>query len=269
LNKTLLSYLLPLQHAGLIWQLAVREVAARYRQSWLGALWVVITPLLMLATLTFVFRWVFKLRWGEAGVESDLGFALRLFAGLAVFNFFSECVTRAPRLVIDQPHLVKKVIFPVEIFPWVNVLAALAQLGVAWLLLLALLWWDQGFLPVSALALPLVWLPLVPLCLGLGWLFAGLGTYVRDLGQVLVPAVSLLLFLSPIFFPVQALPLAAQPWVMLNPLATPITLTRVVLLDGHWPDWSAWAVHGLACLVLAWLGAAFFKAVRKGFADVV
>lgn len=267
--KPLHSYLWPVQHAGLIWQLAVREVASRYRQSWLGALWAVITPLLMLATFTFVFRWVFKLRWGEGGTESDLGFALRLFAGLAVFNFFSECVTRAPRLIVDQPHLVKKVVFPVEVFPWVNVLAAMAQLGVALVLLLSLRWWDMGYLPVSALVLPLVWLSLVPLCLGLGWLFAGLGAYVRDLGQILVPAVSLMMFLSPIFFPVQSLPTAVQSWVVLNPLATPITLTHVVLLDGRWPDWSLWATHTAACLIVALAGAAFFRAVRKGFADVV
>jgi lipopolysaccharide transport system permease protein len=105
--------------------------------------------------------------------------------------------------------------------------------------------------------------------LGLGWLFAGLGAYVRDLGQVLVPAVSLMLFLSPIFFPVQSLPTAAQSWVVLNPLATPITLTHMVLLDGRWPDWSLWATHAAACLILALAGAAFFRAVRKGFADVV
>jgi lipopolysaccharide transport system permease protein len=269
LNRALLPYLLPLHHAGLIRQLAVREVAARYRQSWLGTLWTVITPLLMLATYTFVFRLVFKLRWGTGGTESDLGFALRLYAGLAVFNFFSECVSRAPRLILDQPHLVKKVIFPIEILSWVNALAALAQLGVALGLLLLLRLADQGHLPLSAWALPLVWLPLLPLCVGLGWLLSSVGTYVRDVGQIVALAMGLLMFLSPIFFPVQSLPEVVQPWIALNPLALPITLTHTVLLDGQWPDWGAWATHLMGCLALAWLGAVFFRAARKGFADVV
>lgn len=269
LIHSLSSSLFPWRHADLIRQFALREVVSRYRQSWLGTLWTVLTPLLMLSVYTLVFRFVFNLRWTGDRAESDLSYALRLYAGLAVFNFFAECVNRAPRLVLDQPHLVKKVIFPVEILPWVNALAALFQLAVAFALLLLLGFMESGRVPVSALALPLVWLPLVPLCVGLGWFLCGVGTYVRDVSQVLSLAVSFLMFLSPIFFPVEALPAAIQPWAALNPLALPITLTRSVLLDGHWPDWGTWFLHLLACLVIAVLGARFFAAARKGFADVV
>lgn len=267
--RTLLSYLFPWRYAGLIGQFARREIDARYRQSLLGTVWAFLTPLLMLGVYTLVFRFVFKLRWGSAGDESDLAFALRLFAGLSVFNFFAECVNRAPRLILDQPHLVKKVIFPLEILPWINAIAALANLGVALLLLLLFGAWDQGRLPLTVLALPLVWLPLLPLCVGLGWLLSALGTYVRDVGQVLGMLVSLLMFLSPVFFPVEALPVALRPWMFLNPLALPITQTRQVLLDGVWPDGWALALHLLACCAVAIVGALFFKAARKGFADVV
>ena len=113
--NTLLSYLFPWRYAGLIRQFVKREFDARYRQSLLGITWAFLTPLLMLGVYTFVFRFVFKLRWGGTGDESDLAFALRLYAGLAVFNFFAECVVRAPRLILEQPQLVKKVVFPLEI----------------------------------------------------------------------------------------------------------------------------------------------------------
>jgi lipopolysaccharide transport system permease protein len=209
------------------------------------------------------------LRWGGVGNESDLTFALRMYAGLAVFNFFAECVNRAPRLILDQPHLVKKVIFPLEILSWVNALAALVHLGVALLLLLLFGAWDMGALPFTVVALPLVWLPLLPLCVGLGWLLAAIGTYVRDVSQVLGLLVSLMMFVSPIFFPIEALPAPAKPWMFLNPLALTITQTRQVLMDGQWPDWSAFALHLAACCVIALLGAAFFRLARKGFADVV
>ena len=267
--QTLLSYLFPWPYAGLIQQFVRREFDARYRQSMLGVFWAFLTPLLMLGVYTLVFRFVFKLRWGGIGSESDLAFALRLYAGLAVFNFFAECVNRAPRLILDQPHLVKKVIFPLEILAWVNALAALTNLAVALLLLLLFGAWDQGGLTLTVLALPLVWLPLLPLGLGLGWLLAAIGTYVRDVGQVLGMLVSLLMFLSPIFFPVEALPPAVRPWMFLNPLALTITQTRQVLLDGQWPQWPALALHLLVCCAIALLGAAFFRAARKGFADVV
>ena len=259
----------PWRYAGLIGQFARREFDARYRQSLLGATWAVLTPLLMLAVYTLVFRFVFKLRWGSAGEEGNLAFALRLFAGLSVFNFFAECVNRSPRLILDQPHLVKKVIFPLEILSWINALAALANLAVALLLLLLFGAWEQGGLSPTVLALPLVWLPLLPLCVGLGWLLSAVGTYVRDVGQVLGMLVSLLMFLSPVFFPIEALPAALRPWMFLNPLALTITQTRQVLLDGIWPNWSALAFHLLACCALAMLGAIFFRAARKGFADVV
>ncbi len=267
--KTLFLYLFPWRYVGLIRQLATRDIHSRYRQSMLGMVWAFLTPLLMLLVYTLVFRFVFKMRWNSAVEESHLAFALRFFAGLSVFNFFAECVNRAPGMILEQPHLVKKIIFPLEILSWVNAVAAMANLAVALLLLLVLGIYEHGSLPWSALALPLVWLPLLPLCVGLGWLLAAVGTYVRDVGQVLGLLVSLLMFLSPIFFPVEALPEAVRPWMVLNPLALTITQTRQVLIDGLWPDWSMLTMHALVCCAIALLGAMFFRAARKGFADVV
>lgn len=264
----LASYLLPWRHIGLIRQFAGREVHARYRQSWLGAVWLVLTPLAMLGIYTLVFRHVMRVRWQDLD-EGNLSFALRIYAGLAVFNFFAECVNRAPNLVREQPHLVKKVVFPLEVMAWVNVATAMVGLLVSMALLLCLGFWDKGGLSMSALALPLVWLPMVPLCLGLGWLLSGIGTYVQDVGQLLGMVLSALMFLSPIFFPVEALPEAVRGWMFLNPLALVMTQTREVILLGVWPNWYALGLELLLCTVVALLGAAFFRLARKGFADVV
>lgn len=266
--NSLLRSLWPWRQRGLIAQLARREVHARFRQSWLGGLWLVLTPLAMLAIYTLVFRHVMRVRW-HGVEESNLLFALRIYAGLAVFNFFAECVNRAPQLVLEQPHLVKKVVFPLEVLPWVSAAGAAVGLAVSGTLLLGFAALAQGGLPLTAVALPLVWLPLLPLVLGLSWLLAGLGTYVRDVGQVLGMALSALMFLSPIFFPVEALPEAVRPWLLANPLAWVMTGTRDVLLAGQWPDWSAWALLLAACSLLAVAGAAFFRRVRLGFADVL
>lgn len=265
---SLLSYLWPWRHRGLIAQLARREVHARYRQSWLGLVWVVLTPLMMLGVYTLVFRHVMRVRWYGLE-EGNLEFALRIYAGLAVFNFFAECVNRAPTLVLEQPHLVKKVVFPLEILPWAAAVSASVGLAVSGVLMMVLAAFSQTGLPITVVALPLVWVPLLPLVLGLGWLLAGLGTYVRDVGQLLGMVVSALMFLSPIFFPVEALPESVRSVMLLNPLAWVMTGTREVLLAGHWPDWGALLLLFVTCTLVAMLGAAFFRKARVGFSDVV
>ena len=249
-------------------QFARRDVQARYRRSWLGLAWLVLAPLLMLVIYTLVFRHVFQVRWADPQ-EGNIAFALRLYAGLAVFNFFAECVNRAPHLVLEQPHLVKKVVFPLEVLPWSSVLAAGIQLLVGGALLVALRWLGMGSVPWTVVLLPIVWLPLVPLCLGLSWALGALGTYVRDVGQVVSMVVAALVFISPVFFPVEALPARVQQWMWLNPLAPVMTQTRTVLLQGVSPDWSAWALNLLGCLGIAVLGALLFNRLRQGFADVV
>ena len=227
-----------------------------------------LTPLLMLAVYTLVFRHVMKVRWSGLD-ESNLSFALRVYTGLVVFNFFAECVNRASGLVLEQPQLVKKVVFPLEILPWVSAMSAMVGLAVSGVILVALTGFTDAGIPITAISLPLVWLPMLPLVVGLGWFLAGLGTYVRDVGQVFGMLVSALMFLSPIFFPVEALPESVRGWLLLNPLAWVMTGSRDALLVGKWPDFGALAVVFLACSVLALAGAAFFRKVRVGFSDVV
>ena len=267
------EYAWPTAHAAVIAELVRREVTARYRQSWLGSAWIVVTPLLMLAIYVFVLGEVMQVRWAGAaqdGAGSGSGaLALRLFAGLAVFGFVAECVGRAPLLVAGQPHLVKKLVFPLGVLAWVNVLASAVTLAVAAVLLLGLSALQPGPWRAQGLLLPLAWLPLLPLGLGLSWLLAGLGTYVRDVGQVAALAMSALLFLSPIFFPLQALPAALQPWLAANPMALPIEFTRALVAGGPLPGAAAWALHLAGCLGFAALAALLFHRLRPGFGDVV
>lgn len=256
-----------LRQRSLVWQFVKRDVQSRYRGSWLGLGWSFLTPLAMLAVYTFVFREVFQSRWGQ-GDGGGVDFALRMYAGLVVFNFFAECVGRAPRLIVDQPNLVKKVVFPLELLAWVSSLAGVFHLAVnaAVLLLVALL---AGYGHVSMLVLPLVWLPLLPLVLGISWFLAALGVYLRDIGQVIGLVISLLMFMSPIFYPVSAMPERWRFWLHLNPLTLIIEDTRLVLLDGALPALLPLFLHFALALLVAFLGAAWFRATRKGFADVL
>lgn len=268
------TYLLPFRLRSLIWQFARRDVLARYRGSLLGLGWSFLTPLLMLAVYTFVFREVFNARWPTSGQgggaeDSNVTFALQVYTGLIVFNFFAEIMARAPRLIVDQPNLVKKVVFPLEILPWSAILAGGFHMLVNLVVLAAALLFTYGSLPLTAVALPFILAAFLPLLLGLAWLLASLGVYLRDSSQIVGMIITPLMFFSPVFYPLQSLPPRWQPYLSLNPLTLPMEQIRHVMLGGLWPDWWAVSLYGLLSLVVAWLGARWFAATRKGFADVL
>ena len=253
----------------LVFQLTRREVAGRYRGSMLGILWSFVNPVLMLAVYTFVFSVVFKARWTEGGDQSQIGFAVTLFAGLIVFGIFSECVNRAPQLIVSQPNYVKKVVFPLEVLPWVSLLAALFHAAISLVILIALLLMTEHRIHLSAILLPVILLPLVLGTMGLGWFLSSLGVFLRDIGQIVGVATTALLFLTPIFFPVSALPPRLQVLSKLNPLALPIEQARDALIFGRPLEWTEYGLSLVVSLMVFYLGHWWFERTRRGFADVI
>ena len=260
---------IPYRSRSLLWQFARREVLGRYRGSLLGLTWSFLTPLLMLGVYSFVFVGVFRATWPGAASGGGLEFALQIFAGLLVFNLFAEVTSKAPNLITEQPNLVKKVIFPIELLTWVTVLSGLFHLLISVASLLVVLLLARGGLPVTALALPLVLLPFLPFLLGLGWFLSALGVFVRDVGQVMTMVVSLIMFMSPVFYSLNTLDVRWQFWMRLNPLTLIIEQVRLVVLQGQWPAWEALALYAFLSCVFAAAGAVFFQSTRSGFADVL
>ena len=258
--------LLPSRHTYLIWQMAKREVLGRYKGSALGIGWSLLYPLLLLATYTFVFRLIFKARW--PGVDDHPGnFALNIFCGLVLFNLFSELVGRAPRLVVDQPNLVKRVIFPLEVLPWVGALGAYFHAGLSMLVLLAGALLIQNSLPPSALAAPVIMLAMLPMLLSIGWLLAGFGVFLRDIGQMIPPVLNVMVFLTPVLYPASALPKGVQDWLVYNPLTLPIELLRSSLLMGQWPNWTDLVIYTCTWTLIASFAVFTFWRLRPAFAD--
>lgn len=257
------------EHSYLIRKLTGREVVGRYRGSIFGLTWSMLYPLLMLAVYTFVFGVVFKARWGQGGGQSDLEFALNLFAGLIVHAFFAECVSKAPNLVVSSSQYVKKVIFPLEVIGWVTAGSALFHWLVSFFILLTFFFIANGSLNLTVMYVPIIMLPYVLFLVGMIWLLAAVGTYLRDVGQITGVVVTVLLFLSPIFYPVSALPEALQSYIYLNPLTIIIEQIRRVTLLGLAPDWTVVAMYYSFGFVAIWIGFAVFQKLRKGFADVL
>lgn len=257
------------EHRDLIRQLVVRDVVGRYRGSVLGLGWSFFYPLLMLAVYTFVFSVVFGARWGARPAESRIDFALILFVGMMVHGLFSECANKAPTLVTSNVNLVKKVVFPLEVLPVVTVCSALFHLAVSLVVFLLAMLVVNGGVVWTAAVFPLVIAPLAMGTLGFTWLLASLGVFLRDVAHTVGLLSTVLLFLSPIFYPASALPEAYRPLLFINPLTFVIEQARAVLVWGQLPDWVGLFWYALASLAMAGIGFWWFQRTRRGFADVL
>lgn len=253
----------------LYWQWLRRDMAGRYRGSLLGLAWPVLQPLAQIMVLTLIFHRFMGMRWSSADGGGDaLDFGLNVFAGLAVFNFFAEILARSPLAVLSQPNLVTKVRFPLMLLPLVTVGAATVHLLMGWLMICGgmLLWREAG--PV-ALLLPLYCLPVIAYGAALAWMLAGLGVYLRDIVQVVPSVTSLLMFLTPIFYPPSVIPDSLAWMVGVNPVGWSVEVFRSLLVVGDLPDTGILLLHcGISLLSLAiagWL----FQLLRKGFPDVI
>lgn len=256
----------------LILRMVKREVVGRYKGSVLGLGWSFAYPFLMLSVYTFVFSIAFKARWGvddAAAGQTRSMFAIVLFVGMIVHGLFAEILNRSAESISNNVNFVKKVVFPIEILPVVISGAAVFHAGVSfavWLLAYVAL---VGMPSWHAVFFPLIVTPLVFLALGTAWMLASLGVYLRDVGQTISIVTTVLLFLAPVFYPVEALPVDIQPLIMMNPLTFVIEQSRGVLICSKWPDFLGLLQYFVFSLVILWAGFACFQKARKGFADVL
>ena len=257
------------KYRDLIRQLTWREVVGRYKGSFVGLGWSFIQPLVMLFVYTFVFSVIFKARWGVEPDEGKAAFALALFMGLITFSIFSEVANSAPLLVLGNANYVKKVVFPLEILPFVRLLSALINAAFSLIVLVVGILIFNHFIHWTALLLPLIWLPMMMFTLGCGYFLASLGVFVRDMGTVIGVLTTILFFLTPIFYPISAVPEQFRIFCRMNPIAIFVEDARRVVLWGLFPDWP-WFFFGMALSVAVLIfGFVWFMKSKKAFADVI
>ena len=239
----------PVYHRELLWSLIKRDFIGRYKGSILGVSWSLFSPLLLLAMYTIVFSIAFQARWG-AGDESKVTFAVILFSGMIVHGFFAECLNRAPMLITGHPNYVKKVVFPLEILPWVILGSAVLHFIVSMGVLLAFCALIRLQVHAATVLIPLLILPLMLQSLGLVYLLASVGVYLRDLVHGISMLTTIALFMAPVFYPIDALPTTFRWAIALNPITLPILQVRDAMLWGAALNWRAWFVSlalGIAC----------------------
>ncbi len=254
-------------HRGLTIALTRRDIEARYRGSFGGGLWTFLHPLLLMLTYYFVFGLVLQSRF--PGDPSREGFVLYFLAGMLPWLAMSETWGRSPALIPEHATLIKKVIFPVEILPMVRTLAALVTQAAGLVIFLALLLITRGHIPASALWLPVLIVPQLMLTLGVSYILAALGAFVRDLAQIMGFLLTLVFFLTPICYPDASLPAFALPVLGKNPVYVLVRGYRAVLLEGHAPEFAAlWKLWLLSAVVLI-AGRKWFHSLRRSFADLL
>jgi lipopolysaccharide transport system permease protein len=256
-------------HRELIEGLTKRDIFGRYRGSYFGILWSFLTPLIMLSVYLLVFGFVFKSRFGYTPEESAADFGLGLFCGLNLFNMFAEVVTRSPGLILQHPNYVKKVVFPLEIIPVSATASALFHCLMAYVPMIVLLVLFHRTFPFSAFLIPVYLLPLTILALGLSWALAALGVFIRDLQLFLTSVVTVLMFLSAVFYPLRAIPEQFRGLLALNPMAGFLDSARRSIVWGISPDWGSYFIFFGWALLAFFVGNLVFSRSKRAFADVI
>lgn len=273
LSRSLPTPLDPLRllwvHRYLIRQLVERELTSKFKRSRGGMLWVVLQPLLFLAGYTLAFGVILKSRWGNAGTGSSAEFALIMFAGLIFFNFFSAVVSAAPGLIVHNKPYVQKMVFPLEVLSWSTLLAALVNAFVSLLIWIIFSVAIRGYVPFSLAWLPVIVIPFALIILGLCWFLSAAGVFHPDIEHLVPMVMLMLMLLSPLFFPVSAIPEKVRFLFDFNPLAYVLEQARQVMIYGEAPDFGLVAIGWVIGVLFAWLGLISFVKNRDGFADAV
>ncbi|APR34022.1 MULTISPECIES: ABC transporter permease [Citrobacter] len=253
----------------LIYELIKRDIASRYQGSVIGFMWSFINPIIMLSVYTFVFSVVFKARWSADSTGSKTEFALILFSGLLVYNLFSECLNKSPGLILSNVNYVKKVIFPLEILPFVVLGTAFFHMLISFVVWVIFYLIFFGIPHVTIFLFPLTLIPLMFLIIGLSLFLSALGVYLRDIGQIIILVTTVLMFMSPIFYPIQALPDNFKIIMEFNPLTFIIEQVRAVIIFGNSIQWQKWGVWTIVSMIITCFGFAWFQKTRGGFSDVL
>jgi lipopolysaccharide transport system permease protein len=252
----------------LVQSMVKREINGRYRGSIMGLMWSFVNPILMLAVYTFVFSVVFKARW-QGGSESKTEFALIVFSGLMIFNLFAESINRSPTLIVGNVSYVKKVVFPLELLTLIAFSSAFFHFLISLMVWIVFFCIFFGFPPVTIFWLPIILIPLALSTLGLSWFLASLGVYIRDVAQFVSIFLTVLMFLSPIFYPMSTLPQEYHLFMKINPLTFVVEQARAVMIFGDSMNLREWFIQMMLSLLIAFLGFYWFQKTRKGFADVI
>jgi len=269
INKYIENIKQLLKYKNLIIEFTKRDFLQRYKGAFLGMVWAIISPLVMLAVYSFIFIVVFNNKWGEIGVDSNATYTLMIFSGLIPFYIFSETINRSLGVIVSNPNYVKKVVIPIEVLPIsVTLSTTINQIfGLILLVIGKVLFIDTT--NRTLLLLPLILIPVIVVSLGCSLIFSALGVYIRDMAHAVALVLNILFYLSPIFYPSSQVPEQFRGVMKLNPLAPIIDMWRDVVIKGVIFDVQAYIQYMGCAIIFLIISLGAFYYLRKGYADVI
>jgi lipopolysaccharide transport system permease protein len=244
-------------YRGFIFGSVKREFQTKYRNSLLGAAWMVLNPLAMILVYTVIFSQVMKAKL--PGVESTFGYSIYLCAGVLTWGLFAEITTKSLNIFLENANLLKKLSFPRLCLPLVVVLNALINFGIVFALFTA-------FLIVTGSFPGLVYLALIPLiglimifAIGLGIMLGVLNVFFRDVGQFFGIFITFWFWLTPIVYPITIIPEAGRALMAYNPMALMIEAVQGILVQGVWPVWQSLLYPLVLAVIFCVLGWRLFR----------
>lgn len=256
------------RYVSLFSMMVKRDIAARYKGSWLGLFWSAINPLLLMIVYGFVFGVIFQARWPTQG-DAEVSFIVLLFCGLIVHMMFADVLGRSASVVRDNANYVKKVVFPLTIFGGIVSVSALFHFLVSFVVLLLVSGFMGGHLTWHVIFLPVLLLQYLLLCTGVAWLVSVLGVFFKDLTHIIGFISTVFLFTCPIFFPTNYVPEKFQIVLAINPLTYYVEAVRGIVAFHTLPSLEAFTLSSLVALITFMLSLWFFRKTKSSFADVV
>ena len=256
-------------HRDLIQAILRREVSERFKGSVAGWVWAVVAPLLAIAVYTFAFTTNLKLPIADSTAGPRVGYALFIFSGIIVFNFWAEMAFRAPMLLHEYTHFIKQTIFPSDMLAVISTLRATLYTVISIAVMLLFQFAAVHSLPWTTLLLPLMFLPFMAFVVGMSWFLCAIGAFTRDAGYLMINVVPLFMFATPVFYPQSSLPPPFDFWIYVNALTGYVEVMRDIVLLGRLPDWHVYAWTLFTSVFTFYFGYWFFDRYRNVIVDVI
>jgi ABC-type polysaccharide/polyol phosphate export permease len=248
--------------------LLVRDIKERYAGSALGVFWTFLQPLLFILLYWLIFSQILKVK-----IQADTGeipFLAFLLSGLLPWFALQEGIVRGASSIVDKRHILKKVIFPAELFPLVSVISAFIQHGIGIIIFLFVYFiWRGTVSPPQLFAIAGLLSLQIVLTSGLSLLVASLSVYLRDIIQILSIVFQVLFYVSPILYPITSVPKGFKTVIFLNPFTALIEAYHDVILYGRYPELSSLLYLLALTIGSAYIGIYMFRKLKSGFADVL
>lgn len=257
LNLKLVSLQSLKRYSPLLRELVIRDLKLKYRRSFLGYIWSLLNPLLMMVIMSLVFSYMFRF---------DIpNYPLYLICGQTLWTFFSESTAMAMNSITANGALIRKVYIPKYIFPFSRVLSSFVTMSFSLVAILIVMLFTRVPFRISLFLIPIPLSFLLVFCIGVGLILSSLSVYFRDIIHLYGVLTMAWMYLTPIFYPISSIPEEIATVIRFNPMYHYITFFRSLVLEGALPEPSIWISCFISCIIVLTIGLWCFRKLQRNF----